>query len=388
MEITLEKLGSTIQKVLPSHDYILTVEISGLSKRNNHMYLNLKDKKTKISAMIWSFRKILKDTELNDGDKIKIKGHLNYYSPYGNLNFIITELLKKEGEGDLHQEYIQNKKAFEKKGYFNDSHKKKIMSLIREVTILTSKDGDALQDFMKNITRENSTIKTNLINVAVQGKNCPLDIIEFLRMENELSKKSKIIVITRGGGNFEDLNGFNHPDLVEQTYQSKHIILSAIGHQRDITLLDMVADYTKPTPSLVSQFLINHNNKIINSYQEKLDSSIDIVLEKINNEFLSLERLERFLDKEENSFEQFINDTQFDLIKQINNELHQLELLESDLGKVTEIEISSNNIKIDNLEKIKLLFDNQSFNLTIGNHNFIIKDYHIEESSLSKNNQD
>jgi len=380
MEVNLLKLSEIIKKSIPNQNYIITAEISGLSKRNNHMYLNLKDKTTKLSAMIWSYKNVIQDFEINDGDKIKVEGNLNYYAPYGNLNFIITKVLKKEGEGELHQDFIKNKKLFESKGYFNDNRKKQIKNLIEEVTILTSKDGDALQDFMKNIRRENSTIKVNIVNVAVQGRNCPQDICEYLKMENELYKNKKLIVITRGGGNFEDLNGFNHPELVEQTYQSKHIILSAIGHQRDITLLDMVADYTKPTPSLVSQFLINHNNDIINSYQNKIQSSIDLVKNKINNEFLYLERLERFLDKEENAFEEFIKEKQFELIKQINDELHQLELMESDLGKVTEIEVSSNNIKIDNLEKIKLLFDNNSFNLKIGGHTFMIKDYDISES--------
>ena len=379
MEVNLLTLTKIIKKNLSTDKYILKAEISGVSIKNNNMYLNLKDNTVKISAMIWSCKKVLNNTELNDGDKIKVKGYLNYYAPYGNLNFIITEFIEKDGEGEIYKKFINNKINFVKKGYFDENKKKILTNLINTVTILTSKEGDALQDFMKNIKRENSKIKVNIVNVAVQGKNCPNDIIEFLKMENEISTNTKIIVITRGGGNFEDLNGFNHPELIEHVFQSKHIILSAIGHQRDNTLLDMVADYSKPTPSLVSQFLISHNNNIIEAYYKKIRSSINIVTNKLNDEFLYLERLERFLDKEENTFEEFIKEKQNDLFNQINEEIHQLSLFESDLGKVTEIAVVSNDIKIDSLEKIKLLFDNNKFNLIIGGHTFVIDNYHIKE---------
>ena len=381
MEISLDEISNLIQQNIPKQNFILTAEVSGSSKRNQHLYLTLKDKQNQLATRIWNYPKILKDKIIEDGDKIKVEGKLNYYAPYGSLNFIIEKLIKKEGEGDLYLEFIKNKNEFEKKGYFNSDRKKIINNLITEITILTSKDGDALQDFKKNLERENSKISINLVPIAVQGKNCPLEICEYLKMENDLykEKNKKIIVITRGGGSFEDLNGFNQPELINAVFENKHYILSAIGHQKDVTLLDMVADISKPTPSLISTFLINFNQEIISNYQNKIDEIEDFIKDRINYESILLERMERNLEKKENEFEDFIKENQNKIIEKIREELYQLELLESSLGSITELEIKINQEKINSLEKVKLLFENDKFIIKVNHHQFEISNYQIKE---------
>ena len=131
----------------------------------------------------------------------------------------------------------------------------------------------------------NDGIKVNqeLVNVIVQGNDCPSNIIKYL--EDNFIKNSNdtfdLIVLTRGGGSFEDLFGFCKPELIECIYKLKIPLLSAVGHQIDTTLVDYIADIVAPTPSLAAQYIVDHNKK----YVKELNHIKLSLLEQIKDDF-------------------------------------------------------------------------------------------------------
>ena len=163
------------------------------------------------------------------------------------------------------------KKKFESKGYFLQSRKKSISPIIKDILIITSATGAALQDFIYNLENNKSKVNYDIIDVVVQGVDCPGNICAVLEKVKTDELLYDLVIIMRGGGSFSDLFGFSQSELIESVYNFTLPVLSAIGHQVDNPLLDLIADINTPTPSLAGQFIVDHNKK----YLEKLETIRD-----------------------------------------------------------------------------------------------------------------
>ena len=262
MKIPLEikQLGEKIKDSLPDKTIRVIGEVSQPKIFRGNVYLSLKDNYCNIKSIIWKSKYEQFQSEIKDGDKIVVKGKLDFYSGNGTISFIIEKLLKHDGEGELFKLYQKYKKDFENKGYFLPNEKLNLPKKIEKILLLTSEQGAAIQDFIYALENNHSKLDYDIIDVPVQGNDCPGVIIQKLLT---LDKNYDVIVITRGGGSFEDLFGFSQPDLVETVHNLNQPVLSAIGHQVDTSLLDLVADCCCPTPSLAAQYIIDVNKKFI-----------------------------------------------------------------------------------------------------------------------------
>lgn len=256
---------STYIKELVNKKVTIIGEVMQPKLSNGHLYFSLKDSKSSIRAIIWKFNENIDKNEINEGNKITAECKIDYYGTSGSLNLILYKLLDNQNIGELYLKYERIKKEFYEKGYFGEQNKLKLPLLIKKILILTSLNGAALQDFIYNIQSNKSKIVYEIKDIKVQGVDCPKSICDELK---NLKYNYDLIVITRGGGSFEELFGFSDASVVEQVYKCNIPILSAIGHQTDSPLLDLVADYNMPTPSLASQFIINHNKKYLESLHD------------------------------------------------------------------------------------------------------------------------
>ena len=353
-------ISELIKKALPNDNLKLCAEVRQPKISNGHMYLNLKDNSGMIGACVWKSNITSQIKELQDGDNIVVKGTLNYYSGRGSLNFIINKLLKKKGDGDLKLQYNKIMKDFEKRGYFLPDKKIKIPNKITNILLLTSKTGAAIEDFYH--TLENSNCKIEHIDVIVQGNNCPSNICKILKDPKTLEDKNyDMIIITRGGGSFEDLFGFCQPELIETVYDLNIPVLSAIGHQVDTTLLDYVADYVAATPSLAGQFIVNHNKTYINTLIVKKNIMLNNLFLNIKNKIDILNNQKRKVD----NFKYELNDIKIkikqELYKKINNQ--NLILTESK-KKVDDFKYELNDIKIKMKQELYKKINNQNLIFT------------------------
>ncbi|ADO67081.1 putative exodeoxyribonuclease VII large subunit [Cafeteria roenbergensis virus] len=317
MAINISQLNKEIIKYLPTKKYIVESEVIGVSNRRGHTYFDFKENNNKLGGLIFRNTEILED-----GDKIKCAGKLSYYAPYGKLSFQVDKIISKSGLGAIYKDFLIVKEKLTKEGLFNKIHKKKLNGLIEKAIIITSKDGAAIQDIYRNLSNHNSKIKVKIKDVPVQGVNCPIEVSNLL---NKLNKHhNMLIIITRGGGDYQDLNGFNQEIIVRSIFNNNNIIISAIGHETDTVLTDLVSDYNLPTPSLVAQFLIDYNNELLNEWNNmilNLEKNINL---EIQNKYDMLRDFEKNILEEENKLDLLINKIENDIKKDIQSKYDML----------------------------------------------------------------
>lgn len=371
--MNLSEINYDIINSLPKKKYIIESEISGVTNRRGHTYLDFKDDKSKLAGLIFNNKETIEN-----GDKIKCSGRLNYYAPLGKLSFNVDKVISKSGLGDIYKNYLILKNKFEQNSYFDKSNKKTIQHLITKVIILSSKEGAAIQDIYRNLKNHNSKIQVDLHDVPVQGLNCDIEISNKINFLNKY--KNMIIILTRGGGDFQDLNGFNQESIVESIYNNNNIIISAIGHETDTVLSDLVADYTLPTPSLVAQFLIDHNNNILQGWEHKINDlqiSINNIIQHDLEKIFSFEKDILYI---ENSIEQLINNIHNEILEEINNNIYKLDEYYNYLNSAGEITLYDKDMNdIESFDDICNIFNNKVFHIKIKNEIYKISNFDLQK---------
>ena len=219
---------------------------------SGHIYFNLKDENSIISAVIWRYNSTKININLEEGLEIICTGKLTTFSGQSKYQ-IIVESIEISGEGALLKLFEERKRKFLKLGYFENNQKQTLPFLPRSLAIITSKSGAVIQDMINRVL-DRFPLKIYLFSVSVQGINSSNEISNAIKKINKLKSDKilhdvDIIIIARGGGSVEDLWGFNEENVIISTFESKIPIISAIGHETDITLIDYVADLRAPTPS-------------------------------------------------------------------------------------------------------------------------------------------
>jgi exodeoxyribonuclease VII large subunit len=283
---TVSELADYLKSIVSNKKIKVIGEVSQPKMSNGHLYFTLKDDANNIKSIIWKFKNINKD-EIIEGQKITLDCKLDFYGGSSSLNLIVEKIITNEGQGELFVKYDKIKKEFESKGYFLSSRKKNPSQVIKNILIITSENGAALQDFIYNLENNKSKVNYDIVDVVVQGIDCPKNICKVLEQIKLDELYYDLVIIMRGGGSFSDLFGFSQPELIESVYNFNLPVLSAIGHQVDNPLLDFIADITTPTPSLAAQFIIDHNKK----YIEKLDNLINEIKSNLIDEITEVQNI-------------------------------------------------------------------------------------------------
>lgn len=267
-EYVSKKLNSDLNlKNLP-----LIGEVSGISMSGGHMYFSLKDENSVLRAVIWRNNISRIDTTLiQNGSKIVVLGDISAYARGGNYSFSIR-MVESFGEGDLAKEYNRVKKLLESEGLFAREHKKPIPRLARRIGVVTSDTGAAIEDIKKIITTKNNYADIIIFPTLVQGIGSPSSIIksiESANLVNESGKHIDVLIVGRGGGSAEDLAAFNDEGVARAIFASEIPIISAVGHESDVSISDWVADARAETPTAAA------NMAAINTFElrEQIDKS-------------------------------------------------------------------------------------------------------------------
>lgn len=257
--LTVTELNTDIKSALLKNygkQIIVTGEVSNFKVSQGTAFFMLKDDESKIDGIIFNYT----GNNITSGKQVKVTGTVLVTVKSGTFR-ISAKNIELVGVGNLHQSYIELKEHYEKLGYFNNSRKKELKPILNTIGVITSQDGAALHDFIYALTKNNYLGKVYIKHSIVQGKDCPTSIANSLR---ELDKMNlDVIVITRGGGSFEDLFGFSDAKILEAIYNMNTVVVSAIGHQIDSMLCDFVADVRAPTPSLAGELLSCKNDNVL-----------------------------------------------------------------------------------------------------------------------------
>ena len=264
-------------------------EISGLSRPiSGHLYFNIKDKRSQISAVMFKGSSLKQKFQLENGLDGLFFGRISVYEPRGTYQ-IIVEQAEPLGSGILALSFEQLKSKLEAEGLFDPVHKKEIPKLPKTIGIITSPTGAAIKDILNVALRRNPNLNIIINPVKVQGKNSSFEIAKAIRQFQKF-KELDLIILGRGGGSIEDLWAFNEERVARAIFKSKIPIISAVGHETDFTISDFVSDLRAPTPSAAAEIsipvlkelierveyfetrLTNLMNQKINSYKEQLYS--------------------------------------------------------------------------------------------------------------------
>ncbi len=265
-----------------SFDFIwVEAEISNfVCPASGHYYMVLKDPHAQIRAVMFRPQTRLLKFKPDDGMKILAQGRVTVYQLRGEYQ-IILDYIEPLGIGALTIAFEQLKKKLAEKGIFDKDIKRDLPFLPQKIAVITSPTGAAIRDFLKVLLRRFGTLEIIIVPVKVQGEEASSEIVDALKIVNQ-ELDADVIVLTRGGGSFEDLNAFNQEELAYAIRESNIPVVSAVGHEIDVTISDLAADLRAPTPSAAAEmivvekeFLLKQINDLKNYVQSAIKGSLE-----------------------------------------------------------------------------------------------------------------
>ncbi len=243
-------IGVALEGGLPSR---LTVvgEISGFKRHSSgHCYFSLKDAGAVVNCVMWKSKSASVKFTPADGMAVFAVGHIDVYSPGGKYQLYVDRLTPA-GLGQLQIAFEQMVKRLRAEGLFDDEHKKTIPSYPMRIGIMTSQSGAAMMDIIDSIYNRWPCAKLLLYPVPVQGSGAAEKIAEAIDDVNRRNRAIglDVLIVGRGGGSLEDLWAFNEEVLARAIFRSEIPVISAVGHEEDVTIADLVADARASTPT-------------------------------------------------------------------------------------------------------------------------------------------
>ena len=252
-ELTLQ-IKATLETAFPS--VWVSGEVSNVSRpHSGHVYLTLKDSGAQIRAVIWRSVASQVPFELRDGLEVVCRGDVDVYPPRGAYQLIVRQI-EPLGVGALQLALRQLQQRLTAEGLFDPRHKKPLPRFPRRIAIVTSPTGAAIRDFLEVLRRRWRDVQVLVIPANVQGDCAVADIVRGIRAANGLREPPDVLVVARGGGSLEDLWCFNDEAVVRAIFASRIPVVSAIGHEIDVTLSDLVADRRALTPSEAAELVV------------------------------------------------------------------------------------------------------------------------------------
>lgn len=260
---TVSQLNREIRFLLEAQYPVLWVEgeISNLKLHSSgHIYFSLKDEKTQISAVFFSHHNHSLKFELKDGLKVLALGKVSLYEARGQYQLYVERLAPK-GLGALQLAFLQLKEKLEKEGLFRSECKKPIPKFPRVVGVVTSPTGAAIRDILNVVSRRFQGTQVLLNPVRVQGEGAAQEIAQAIKEMNECGGID-VLIVGRGGGSLEDLWAFNEETVARAVFASRIPVISAVGHEIDWTICDLVADLRAPTPSAAAELVVQNREEL------------------------------------------------------------------------------------------------------------------------------
>jgi exodeoxyribonuclease VII large subunit len=292
--VTVSQLTNRIRALLESTHAEVWVEGEIANSRlwkTGHLYFTLRDEHAQLKAVM--FRSAVRNLRFTpeDGLRVVARGRVTVYEPKGEYQ-IVCEHLQPEGLGALQVAFDQLKRALEADGLFEASRKRPLPMLPRQIGVVTSLDGAALRDILKVLARRHPTAHVVICPVRVQGDGAAGQIARGI---DQLSRQEGIdvLIVGRGGGSLEDLWAFNEEPVARAIAASAVPVISAVGHEIDVTMSDMVADIRAATPSAAAEIVVAGRDELaarVDRLGERLQATLRDTIRHRRTQVLQLER--------------------------------------------------------------------------------------------------
>ncbi len=377
-EFSVTEISAKIHGLL--EDYFNIVKIKGEISNfkissSGHGYFDLKDSRAVISAVFW--RNALKRVKfaLSEGLEVVVTGRITAYSGQSKYQVSVFSI-NLSGYGSFLKILQERKEKLTKEGLFLTEHKKKIPFFPKRIGVITSLTGSVIKDIIHRVSNR-CPVHLIIWPVSVQGKTAADEITNAINGFNRISSNIKpdLLIVARGGGSIEDLWSFNEEKVVRAVYNSDIALISAVGHETDYTLIDLVADLRAPTPTAAAEFSVpvlgdikNKLNALFNNCDLRTKETLLFKSKTIKNYcriyyfpirlithniqhiddvgFRLLQSIENFIEKIQKSLKYF-SYTRFNPVRQVDYQIHKLENVFNNLVNNKKLLFSQLEHKLD-----------------------------------------
>lgn len=381
---TVTELTKYIKRKLMSDEKLVNIyikgEISNFKRQfsSGHLYFSLKDEGAVIPCIMFKGYTFNLDFEPKDGEEVEIVADITVYEAGGRYQLNVKGM-RRAGIGNLYLKFEELKKELLQKGYFESDIKKQLPFYPKRIGVVTSKTGAVIQDIINVGTKRNPNIDLILFPVKVQGEGAAEEIANAIKYFND-KQNVDVLIIGRGGGSLEDLWPFNERVVADAIYFSNIPIVSAVGHETDTTISDLVSDKRAATPSQAAEFVVPEVKKILKEILEyKRRYSIDaykVILsfkKNIENLKLKLKSPQDLINEKRFFISDKLNLIKTKSIVKLNfekNKYHNFKIKLSKINPLNKIENAKKDIeflknRISNITKIRFEKEKNMLNLLL-----------------------
>ena len=240
-------------------------EVASFTKASSgHWYFGLKDSTAQLKAVMFRQRNILAGFLPAVGDKVEVLAQLAMYEQRGELQLIV-DVIKKAGQGNLHEQYLQLKARMSQEGLFDLNRKKPVPSVVFNLGVVTSLQAAALADVKQALGRRAPHVDYTVYHTAVQGEQAAAQIIDALQKADAAGHE--VLILCRGGGSLEDLWSFNIEAVVRAVATCKTPVVVGVGHESDVTLAEFAADLRAATPTAAAELISKPTQELLTQVQ-------------------------------------------------------------------------------------------------------------------------
>lgn len=294
--LSVSELNNIIKNIFDSEEMLYNIgvmgEISSYKITRGVAYFTIKDEISSLNCVMFNAVK-----EYRIGEKVRVTGKLNYYVKLGKLSFN-AYYIESLGEGDIFKKYQDLKNKLLSEGLFDSSIKKDIPKNVKRIGVITSSTGAVIRDIINVTKRRNNNVDIVLFDTKVQGENANKELVNAINFFSDYNVD--VVIVARGGGSKEELDCFNDEQVARACFLCKKPVVSAVGHETDYTLIDLVSDLRAPTPSAAAELVVgetknykaiiyNNINKIeillnykIKKLKDKLETKLQNIRYNIN----------------------------------------------------------------------------------------------------------
>ncbi|MCB1024686.1 MAG: exodeoxyribonuclease VII large subunit [Acidobacteria bacterium] len=292
--LTISELNAEVKGELERRFRSVWVEgeISNFfSASSGHWYFSLHDADSQLKAVCYKGANWRIRFKPFDGLQVRVRGRITVYEPRGEYQILI-ESLEPVGEGAIKIAFEQVKAKLDKERLFDAEFKRPLPYLPRRVGVVTSPNGAAFHDILNVLKRRTRSVSIVLIPTRVQGESAPKEIREAVLFANSFNKiaaeedRIDVLIVGRGGGSAEDLAAFNEELLARAIFESEIPVISAVGHEIDLSISDLVADVRAPTPSAAAEIVAEREDSLeayISQQTQDMRSLIEHKLLRMRN---------------------------------------------------------------------------------------------------------
>lgn len=266
-------------------------ELGGVTRAaSGHCYFTLKDEYQDAAVRCVMFRRAasLLDFDLKEGQVVEMRGRFSIYEPRGDLQ-LVAESMTRAGAGALYEEFLRRKARLTALGLFDEKRKRPLPAFPRVVGVITSPSGAVFHDVMTALKRRAPHVQIILYPAMVQGSSAPASLIHALQTAAE-RQEVDVLIVCRGGGSLEDLWAFNDEQLIHAMAASPLPVISAVGHETDVSLSDLVADLRAPTPTAAAELVSPPTSALLHALELQYDRMSRVMEQRLQREAQRLDR--------------------------------------------------------------------------------------------------